>query len=820
MPSPARRLTSVVLLAGVYLLAARVGLWFAVVHPNVSPVWPPTGVALAALVLGGMRLWPGITLGAFLANLATGAGALASAGIALGNTAEAVLGYLVLQRFGFDRQLGRQRDVLILLLGPAAAGAAVAATVGVLSLRATDHLGTAPLSTLWWLWWAGDAFSAFVVAPVILTWWSRPWRGARPRRSAEALLLGAAVATVGSLFFSGLVRLGDSPLSLAYTVFPIAVWAAIRFSQPGATAVNLAVFALSVWATIRGSGPFLQDTVGEGVVHAQVFVAVESITALLLGAATVRRREAEQALRLKSAQLAEVQRVAKVGGWEWDVASGHVWWSDELHALYGTTPATFGGTYDAFLDLVHPDDREHASAVVQDALRRGAAFEFEHRVARPDGSLRVVLGRGQAEADAGGVVRRMVGTGQDITERKQADDERAALQQAQAARVQAEEANRLKDEFLATLSHELRTPLNAIVGWASLMGSGGLDAATQQKAVQSISNAARALTQLIADVLDVSRISAGKVQLSLRAVELVKVVDAALDAVKPAASARRVALALDVDTEAARVAVLGDPDRLQQVIWNLVSNAVKFTPAEGSVTVRVTEEAGEGVVEVTDTGVGIPAAFLPHVFDRFRQADSGSRRAFGGLGLGLSIARHLAEAHGGRLFAASDGEGRGATFTLRVPALAAKASEGVRSEVSAADEWATAPRLGGVRVLAVEDDPASREMLGAMLRRLGAEVVLAQSASEGFAMVREYRPDVLLSDIEMPGESGYELMKRVRALPAADGGLTPAAAITAHVGPEDRVRALAAGFELHVAKPVQPTDVALAVAALAARVRR
>jgi PAS domain S-box-containing protein len=532
------------------------------------------------------------------------------------------------------------------------------------------------------------------------------------------------------------------------------------------------------------------------------------------------RRAAEDALRRSRAQLAEVQRLAQVGGWEWDVASGRVWWSDELYAMFGLPSSSQALTYQAFLERVHPEDRERVADVVEGAARRGEPFEMEHRIVRPDGEMRVVLGRGHVDVQGDGRLRRMVGTAQDVTERKRAEEERASLLQAQAARAQAEEANRLKDEFLATLSHELRTPLNAIVGWASLMSTGNLDDATRQKAVQTISNAARALTQLIADVLDVSRISAGKVQLSLRTVELARVAEAALDTVKPAAQARRVRLSLKVDEDAADACVLGDPDRLQQVVWNLLSNAVKFTPAEGSVDVRVAQDRGEATITVTDTGVGIAPTFLPHVFDRFRQADSGSRRAFGGLGLGLSIARHLAEAHGGRLYAASQGEGRGATFTLRVPALAGAARAASEVATVEADPWANAPGLGGVRVLAVEDDLASREMLGAMLRRLGAEVVLAQSAAEGYAMLQQYRPDVLLSDIEMPGENGYELMRRVRALAPADGGMTPAAAITAHVGPEDRVKALAAGFGLHVAKPVQPADVAMAVAALAARVRR
>jgi PAS domain S-box-containing protein len=396
-------------------------------------------------------------------------------------------------------------------------------------------------------------------------------------------------------------------------------------------------------------------------------------------------------------------------------------------------------------------------------------------------------------------------------ERMRIERERQALLESeQAARREAEAANHAKDEFLATLSHELRTPLNAIVGWAHLLRTGQLDAAQTSRAVEVIDRNAKAQSQIVADVLDVSRIVMGKLRLEVRPVELSTVVEEALETLRPAAAAKDILLesALAADSR-----VSGDPDRLQQVVWNLVSNAIKFTPGGGRIRVDLRRVNGHAEVTVEDTGMGIRPDFLPHVFERFRQSDSSSTRAHGGLGLGLALVRHLVELHGGTVAAASRGEGKGATFTVALPLMLPPDAR-VEREVPAA-ESAPAVDLQGLKVLVVDDDGEARDLVATALRRAGAEVRTAANASEALADVGRHPPEVIVSDLEMPGVDGYQLIQRLRALDPEHGGTIPAAALTAHARPDEVRRALDAGFQRHLSKPAAPEEIARAVAALA-----
>jgi PAS domain S-box-containing protein len=380
----------------------------------------------------------------------------------------------------------------------------------------------------------------------------------------------------------------------------------------------------------------------------------------------------------------------------------------------------------------------------------------------------------------------------------------------------AREASRTKDEFLATLSHELRTPLNAIVGWAHLLRSGDLDEPTRLKAVETINRNAEIQARMIGDVVDVSRMVAGKLRVEAAPVDLAAVVRESLDAIRPAAAAKGVEIRESFDGSAG--AIRGDTERLQQVLWNLLSNAMRFTPADG--VLRVSVRAGGRFVEVAveDEGPGIDPAFLPFVFDRFRQADSSSTRSHGGLGLGLALVRHLVELHGGEV-EAGNREGGGAVFTVRLPRQGPAVRVAMSTLAPAAAFDLPAPpgkdSVKGVRVLAVDDDPGTREVLGALLGRWGAEVALASSAREGFEQLLSRRPQVLLVDIEMPEEDGYSFVRRVRQLPPEQGGRVPAAALTAYAGAEDRARALRAGFEAHVPKPVEPGELMAVIAELA-----
>jgi signal transduction histidine kinase/DNA-binding response OmpR family regulator len=406
---------------------------------------------------------------------------------------------------------------------------------------------------------------------------------------------------------------------------------------------------------------------------------------------------------------------------------------------------------------------------------------------------------------------------QEVTERKSAEEARARLLvREQAARAEAERANRTKDEFLATLSHELRTPLTAILGWTHLIRGGKLDEAMMTRALETIERNARAQSQLIDDLLDVSRIITGKLMLDFRPVELASLIEATIDTVRPMAEAKSIGVRPSLRTS--HCVVSGDPARLQQVVWNLFSNAVKFTPEGGSVEVGLTCDEQRVELEVSDSGQGISQDFLPYIFDRFRQADGTTTRKHGGLGLGLAIVRHLVELHGGTIRAHSDGNGKGATFTLSLPLTSTAPATGDADESTAADDvdavlaadgdesssLAQSDVLGGLRILIVDDEADTRDLVQEVLARQGAEVRTSGSAAEALRTLAAWNPDLLISDVGMPVEDGYELIRQVRRFDAEHHGHIPAVALTAYVGAEDHRRALDAGFQTHLAKPIVP----------------
>lgn len=395
----------------------------------------------------------------------------------------------------------------------------------------------------------------------------------------------------------------------------------------------------------------------------------------------------------------------------------------------------------------------------------------------------------------------------DISDRRTAEAERARLLQERAAHV---EANRIKDEFLATLSHELRTPLNAVIGWAGLLKSGALTGPAVRNALETIERNAAIQAQLIEDLLDVSRILSGKLRLETCALDLAEIVDAATATVRPAADSRRIAV--DIVIETRPLLLVGDPDRLQQVLWNLLSNAIKFTPEGGRVELRVSRSDSAAHIVVRDTGPGISPSFLPHVFDRFRQADSSTTRAHGGLGLGLAITRSIVELHGGTVEVSSAGLGTGATFRVRLPAAAAVAAKVEAGPTGSA-------RLDGARVLVVDDQADERLLIATILRGAGAEVREAASVAEAFTTITDWSPAVIVSDIAMPDQDGYALIRSLRTQASALSE-TAAIALTAHARLDDRERALAAGFQMYLAKPVRAEDLIRRVCALAEAGRR
>ena len=430
----------------------------------------------------------------------------------------------------------------------------------------------------------------------------------------------------------------------------------------------------------------------------------------------------------------------------------------------------------------------------------------------------------------------------EVTERKQAEDEKERLlisekaarleaEEAQrlsarllireeSARADAEAANRLKDEFLATVSHELRTPLNSILGWAQLLRTGTIDDAASARALMTIERNTKTLAQIIEDLLDVSRIISGKLRLEVRPVELESIVDAALESIRPATDAKNIHLEISLGVGVG--AVSGDPSRLQQIVWNLLSNAIKFTPGGGTVSVKLERIGSRASITVSDTGEGINTSFLPYVFDRFSQADGTFTRTHGGLGLGLAIVRHLVELHGGTVSADSMGKGKGATFNVSFPLFAPDENAGVFPVFlnDVLQPVVQDPKdLAGLSVMIVDDEADAREVIAAMLEIRGARVIAAASAAEALEMLSNATngslPDVLVSDIAMPGEDGFQLIEMLRRMAPDRGGNIPAIALTAHARSEDSARVLAAGFQRHVAKPVEPSSLARAVASLA-----
>jgi PAS domain S-box-containing protein len=508
---------------------------------------------------------------------------------------------------------------------------------------------------------------------------------------------------------------------------------------------------------------------------------------------------------------------------EWDKDFRVSRWSNSAEAIFGWKAEEVLGRRIGDWRFVFAEDLK---AVEQVTARQRTGNEHQgvsrNRNYAKDGSIRYCDWYNSVLRDRSGKLESVLSLVLDVTARKQAEEERARfLAREQTARREAEEANRIKDEFLATLSHELRTPLTAIVGWSHMLSTGNLDPTKYTHAFETILRNAKSQGQLIDDLLDVSRIITGKLRLDAAPIDLRIVINAAVGSVRLAAQAKGIRLQLTLDSEAGQVS--GDPQRLQQVVWNLLSNAIKFTPVDGRVDVSLMRSGSFVAIRVSDSGQGIPPEFLPYVFDRFRQADGGSARKHRGLGLGLAIVRHLVELHGGTVQAESEGEGQGATFTAKLPIFAS--ADGIvipgnlaqqrHPQVGHGDASGDPIRFDGLRVLIVDDESDARDVMTTILEQTGAEARAVASVQDAMDAWRSWRPDVLVSDIGMPVEDGFTLIRKVRSFSEAEGGQIPAVALTAYVRLEDRSRILSAGYQVHVAKPVEPIELIAAVASLA-----
>jgi PAS domain S-box-containing protein len=807
-----------------YSLLATLGLRWATVGGAASPVFPAAGVAVAGLWLGGARLWPAVLFGRLAACFATGSSLplWVEVTIAAGNALAAALAAKAMRWVGAEPSLRGLRDVVALVIA-AIGHAALAAAVGAFALATALDLGPAQATTTWLDMGTGTGAGALVVAPLLLS-----WAQGEPLRKDRAFWMHLGLSTAAS---AGCACVIFGPLSTEllwpFMLFPLLIWAALACGVRGAATAMLPIAVVTTLGTTAGYGPFASRAAAAApasmhFVLAPQFIAIASITALMLAVVADERR-AKEALQRSEARFRGTFENAAVGMAHVGLDGRWLLLNDRFCAISGYAREELLAI--DFQTITHPDDLGQDLALLE-RLSRGEIdhYTMEKRYLRKGGEAVWVNLTVSALRNADGSVRKYIAVVEDIHARKQAEQElsvtRQQLQQIleseRAARKEAERANRIKDEFLSTVSHELRTPLNAILGWAHILQKrmGGKEKELD-KGLSVIDRNARAQAQLIEDLLDMSRIISGKLRVDLVPLDLRDVIAAAVTTVAPAAEAK----GIQVETVASPGAgmVCGDASRLQQVVWNLVSNAIKFTPKGGRVKVSLVRTENHVEISVADTGQGIAPAFLPHVFDRFRQADSSTTRRYGGLGLGLAIVKNLVELHGGNLRAASDGEGKGATFTVELPLGTASAPSGGCRPAQAAAAREVEVDLNGVSVLFVDDAADNREVVRRLLEERNARVLLAGSGEEALAMLSIEGTDVLVSDIGMPGMDGYQLIRRVRALPREQGGDVKAVALTALAREEDRERALDAGFHAHLAKPIQPMELVALIGMLARR---
>jgi signal transduction histidine kinase len=656
----------------VYLTTAHFGLKLDSFHGFASVVWPPTGIALAALLLGGLELWPAVFAAAVVANLVAGAPLPAAVGVGLGNLGEAVFAALALQRFDFHPRLDRIRDVLFLLLIGSVLSTLVSATVGTASLMLFGNVKS-EIGTFFTAWWVGNALSDLLVAPFLLVWGAQKLERVPPAKALE--MAGVALATLtlglflfcyrGSLLFSLIEN-----RSFLFLAFPPVIWAALRFGQRGNVSVVASIAAMAVWGTASGRGPFVGGGLRENLLSLLLFVLTFALSGFFLAAAI-------------------------------------------------------------------------------------------------------------EEVDARTETRRI-------------------LEKERAAREAAERAGRQKDEFLAMLSHELRTPLTVILLWTRMLRKGKVPRDKMEEAIATIERNAETQSQLVSDLLDVSRIISGKFTLECKSLDINGLTAEVIDELRPIFDQKE--LRVEASFAGGKPFVFGDSTRLKQVVRNILGNAIKFSPAGGVIEIATRIDEGWFALEILDEGPGIPVDFLPKIFDRFSQADGSSTRGQGGLGLGLSIVREIVSRHGGSVEAANAGERKGALFRVNFPCVESAGSTPEAEPASQIIPW----RQGGKRqrILVVDDSKDTREVISAGMLAMGLEVKDAGSAAAAMDLLQSFQPDILVCDIAMPEEDGYSLIRRVRTLGSAQGGAVPAVALTACAGAEDRRRALEAGFNEHLAKPI------------------
>jgi signal transduction histidine kinase/integral membrane sensor domain MASE1/ActR/RegA family two-component response regulator len=796
---------SIALLAAIYFASAKFGLSLAFVAEQVSSVWPPTGIALAAILLFGFRLWPGIALGAFIANVTANEPFFTAAGIAAGNTLEAVVAAWLLKRVAkFENGLQRISDVIALILLAAGFSTMISATIGVASLCFGEvflpslerPIEWSDFGWLWWTWWLGDAIGTLVVTPLLLTW-SMPSDLLSRRRIVEAAAMIVGLFATSWVVFLGGTSLDLSGASLAYAVFPFVIWAALRFGQPGTTAVTFVAAVAAILASVNGLGPFGDGPVHDRLLLLQVFMGIVAVTALLLGAAIAGRRRIEADLRDRE----EVLRAAV----------------EELQTLVSMLPVgifiskdpecrsiTMNPAGAAMLKLPPEADPSKTGPAAENlpfrimkngveipsdelpmqwAARTGTPVIGEEVDIVRDGEANITLYEYASPLfDSAGKVRGCLGVFIDITGRKQAE---------QALR----DADRRKDEFLATLAHELRNPLAPIRTGIDYLQLLDMDDPELRNVLGMLDRQVLQITRLVDDLMDVSRVTRGKVCLNKQLVALDDVVNQAIEMNRPLCDLHGHELSVSLPSPTAYIEA--DSTRLAQVFANLLNNAAKYSQRGSRISLSAAHENDEVVVRVRDTGYGIDRETIRHIFELFVQGNHSLTRSEGGLGIGLTLVHRLVEMHGGTVQAHSDGIGHGSEFMVRLPVALAHPQD-APLQLLDKDLITMEPNR---QILVVDDNVDAARTMELLLRTSGCCVTVVHSGTAALEKIADKPLEVVLLDIGLPDIDGYEVARRIRNLP--HGRDIVLVAVTGWGQPEDRKRATEAGFDHHLTKPVE-----------------
>jgi len=631
-----KRFRDAVLMAalfGAYVGSAKVGIELSVAHGVITPVWAPTGIALAALFLYGPKLWPAVALGALVANATSGASGLDAIFIAAGNTLEALVGSVLLRRVRFRPALDRVRDIFLLVLLGAVVSTAVSATNGVTTLWLSGEIEGSHYASEWLLWWVGDGMGDLIVAPLLFVLSTRPHRRLDRRARLEGLVLLGLLVVVSSVVFLG------GQWRYPHLLFPLLIWAVLRYHQLGAVTSSFVLAAVAIVGAVQGTIP-LGDRSGTEIVQIlEALTAGVAISLLILGAVLAERTKAVSELARAHAGLEEAQELARIGSWEWDIPENRVTWSDELYRLWGLEPESGEITYERYLDSIHPKDRELARSTIEHAHAAGTPFAFDHRVLLPDGRKRWIHGSGRVIADESGAPVRMVGTAQDITERRQIDD--------------------LRDSILSAVSHELRTPLTSIIGFAVTLKERGDSVAetTRREMIDHLVRQANKLDYLLSDLLDLDRLRRGLVRPTFRPTDIGRLVTQV--------ASGHVSDTHEIDVRVISAVAEVDAPKVERIVDNLLANAVRHTPPGTGVSIRV--ETGEGgvLIAVDDSGPGVAHEHREQIFEIFNRGGGGDDRV-AGTGIGLSLVAQFTALHGGRAWVEPSPSG-GASFRVFLP---------------------------------------------------------------------------------------------------------------------------------------------------------